>query len=237
MSEMKSFYIRIIPLLSFIIVGYLVPSASSQYALYTNDSKPYGTAYGEWIGKWWIWWIGIPNNLHPVNDYSDPKRCSVMQHGPVWFLPDVVTDQEEISQNCTIPNGKAVLLPITTSICERGIEGNLTDNELAHCADNILTPINNIIVKVDGKNVDVSKSNVKTAFFNVTFPENPVGIFGMVKPGTYKGKATGYFLFLHDLSPGKHVIDLRVVDLLKGTEGLAPIFEPPRQGIFKINVQ
>src|SRR5437867_11354196 len=87
----------IIPLLSMIIVGYFVsiPSATSEYALYTNDSKPYGIPYGEWIGKWWTWWMGIPNNLHPANDYSDPKRCSVMQAGPVWFLPDVVTGRSE----------------------------------------------------------------------------------------------------------------------------------------------
>jgi hypothetical protein len=160
-----------------------------------------------------------------------------MQDGPVWFLPDVVTGKGDISQNCTIPHGKAILLPITTTNCERGIEGNLTDNELAQCADNILTPVNNMMVKVDGKNVDVSKSNAKTSFFNVTFPENPVGIFGTVKPGTYKGTATGYFLFLHDLSPGKHEIDLRVVDLLKGKEGPPPVFDPPRLGTFIINVE
>lgn len=89
-----------------------------------------------------------------------------------------------MSQNCTIAHSEAILLPITSAICGRGIEGNLTDTELAQCADNILTPVDNMNVTVEGKNVDVNKSNVKTSFDNVTLPENPIGIFGTVKPGT-----------------------------------------------------
>jgi hypothetical protein len=85
--------------------------------------------------------------------------------------------------------------------------------------------------------VDVSKSNAKTNFFNVTFPQDPVAFWGKVQPGTYRGTATGYFLFLHDLAKGEHNIELKVVDLLKGNEGPPPKFDPPREGTFKISVQ
>jgi hypothetical protein len=39
------------------------------------------------------------------------------------------------------------------------------------------------------------------------------------------------------LSPGKHKIDLKVVDLLKGNEGPPPKFDPPREGSFDINIK
>jgi hypothetical protein len=113
----------------------------------------------------------------------------------------------------------------------------LTDNELTAAADNILPPIKNMQVTVDGVKIDLSKSVVKTDFFNLTFPENPVDIWGPIDPGTYRTIATGYFLFLHDLSPGEHNIELRVVDVLKGNEGPPPRFDPMREASFKILIQ
>lgn len=164
-----------------------------------------------------------------------------MQNGPVWFLPDIIPGQSKINYECNVPLGKAILLPITTTFCEKATKGTcgsmLTDDELAASADNILTPIKNMQITVDGVKVDLAGSLVKTDFFNLTFPENPVDIWGAIEPGTYRAIATGYFLFLHDLSPGKHEIELRVVDLLKGNEGPPPKFDPMREASFKIFVK
>lgn len=215
----------------------VAPANSSDYGVFTNDSTPYGSPYSNWIEKWWIWWDGIPNDMHPAKDYSNSERCSVMQNGPVWFLPDVLPAAGNLNYHCNIPAGKAILLPITTSNCDKGFNPAMTDTELTECADNILTPISNMIVTVDGTKIDVSRLLAKTSFFNVTFPEPPVDIWGAVQPGTYKGIATGYFLFLHDLSPGKHHIGLHVIDLLKGNEGPPPRFDPPREFGFDIFVQ
>jgi hypothetical protein len=49
--------------------------------------------------------------------------------------------------------------------------------------------------------------------------------------------AAGYFLYLNDMTLGKHKIDLKVIDLLKGNEGPSPKFDPPREGVFDINIQ
>jgi hypothetical protein len=80
-------------------------------------------------------------------------------------------------------------------------------------------------------------SSSRTGFYNVTYPANPIDIWGPIKPGTYRAIATGYFLFLHDLSPGKHNITLHVVDLLKGNEGPPPRFDPPRDFSFDIFIK
>jgi hypothetical protein len=160
-----------------------------------------------------------------------------MQDGPVWFLPDLIVDVGKINYTCNVPSGKAILLPLTTTICERGIEGPLTDSQLAECASNILTPIRNIDVTVDGRKVDVSRSFDKSDFFNVTFPQDPIRTLGNVIPGSYRGIATGYFLFLHDLPRGEHDIELKVVDLLRGKEGPPPHYENLREGSYKIFVQ
>ena len=212
-------------------------TAGSTFKIFTIDSTPYGSSYSEWIAKWWTWWVGIPIDKHPVKDYHDPERCSAMQNGPVWFLPDIIPGEGKITYKCNIPLGKAVLLPITTTFCDSGTAGPMTDTEIVECADNILTPLNNMKVVVDGKNMDLEGSLVKTDFFNFTIPENPIDIWGKINPGTYKALATGYFVFLHDLSLGEHNIEMRVVDLLKGNEGPPPKFDPMREASFKIVVQ
>jgi hypothetical protein len=234
------FFLVIISVLSILIIawnGMTSTIASTNYEIFTKDSTPYGIPYSEWIEKWWIWWAGIPIDKHPVKDYSDAERCSIMQDGPVWFIPG----EGKINYNCTVPLDRAVLLPITTTFCEkapRGTCGNLiTDAELETSADNILTPNKNMQVMVDGVKVEVSGLPIKTGFFNLTFPENPIDIWGKVEPGMYRTIATGHFLFLHDLSPGKHQIELKVVDLLKGNEGPPPRFDPMRVGIFQIFVK
>ena len=228
----------IIALISVLILSYTIDTvAGANYGVFTSESSPYETPYPEWIGKWWTWWLGIPNDLHPLNNYSDSKRCSVMQNGSAWFLPDILPGKGKIEYTCNVPSSKAVLLPLTTTMCDRGTEGPVSDADLTQCADNILTPISNIDITVDGKKVDVSKSFAKTNFFNVTYPQDPVAFTGKIQPGTYRGTATGYFLFLHDLPKGEHNIGMKVVDLLKGNEGPPPKFDPPREATFKINVQ
>lgn len=113
----------------------------------------------------------------------------------------------------------------------------MPDSQLADCADNILTPVSNIMVTVDGKKVDVSGSYDKSDFFSVTFPQDPVAFWGEIKPGTYRAIATGYFLFLNDIAQGEHTIDMKVVDSLTGNEGPPPKFDPPREATFKISIQ
>lgn len=234
--------ISILSILVFNLDGAIsTATATSSFQIFPKDSSPYGIPYSEWVGKWWAWWTGIPIDKHPAKDYSDFERCSAIQNGPVWFLPDILPGHGKINYECNIPVDKAILLPITTTFCEKVTTitcGPITtDEELAESADNILTPVKNMEVTVDGIKVSLEGYLVKTNFFNVTFPENPVDIFGPINPGTYRSLATGYFLFLHDLSPGEHNIELRVVDLLKGNEGPPPRFDPMREANFKIVIQ
>lgn len=232
---MKLFFIQsIILIFSVSLVLYGPTNAqSSNLQVFKSDSSPHGVPYSQWIGKWWQWWFGIPNDVHPVYKYSDPKRCSVNQEGPVWYLPDVLYAEGPVKVNCDVPLGKSILLPLTTTGVERGIETEAECPDLALCADNISTPPGNIEVTVDGVKVDASKSFGKTGPFNITFPENAVQKFGTVKAGTYPGMATGYFLFLHDLPAGKHHIELKVADIIKPSAKA----DPPRVGSFDIIVK
>jgi hypothetical protein len=75
-----------------------------------------------------------------------------------------------------------------------------------------------ISVSIDGKNLDTTKlDRATTSFYNVTVPANAVtGIFDFGPPGTSRGIADGYVLFLSPLPEGKHLIQFKAVDQLAG---------------------
>ena len=97
----------ILPVMILCLSGVAI-SARVDYDIFKNDSTPYGSPYSNWIEKWWIWWDGIPDYKHPAKDYSNSERCSVMQDGPVWFLPDVLPGTGNLNYHCNIPIGKAI---------------------------------------------------------------------------------------------------------------------------------
>ena len=177
--------------------------------------------------------------MHPLKKYPDAERCSAMQEGDVWFLPNVIPGTGKVNYQCNVPFGKIIMLPVSMTECDWGTEGVMKDQELKDCAFNINTPLNQIEVSIDGVKIDTSKlgAPIKSDFFNVTYPLNPLDVFGPVKPASYKAIAEGYVLFLHDLPLGKHSINTKVVDVLKGKEFEGQTGEPPIEANYEISVQ
>ena len=68
-------------------------------------------------------------------------------------------------------------------------------------------------VRLDGIDLDTTKlDRVTTSFYNVTVPSNAVtGLFDFGPPGTSRGIADGYILFLAPLPEGKHLIEFKAV--------------------------
>ncbi|MEP6576206.1 MAG: hypothetical protein ABJB85_07255 [Nitrososphaerota archaeon] len=159
-----------------------------------------------------------------------------MQEGPIWFLPDVNNVNSDTNNyRCNVPIGKSMVLSLSTSECNFGREQQIkTDDDLKECAFNILTPLDRMEVMIDGIKVDTSKlgTPIRTEFFNITYPQDPAHFWGPTIPGTHKAITEGYFLLLPPMSPGKHIIELKVSDSLKGLGD-----QGTRNGNFEIYVQ
>lgn len=74
------------------------------------------------------------------------------------------------------------------------------------------------VVPVDGMDIDPTKlDRATTNFYNVTVPSNAVkSLFDFGPPGTSRGIADSYVLFLPPLTVGKHTIEFAVTDHLAG---------------------
>jgi hypothetical protein len=172
--------------------------------VYSQNSAPFGTPYKDWIARWWNWDMSIPVSEHPRDAYSEEK-CAINQKGPVWFLADQLGGREE--RTCTIPAGKAVLIPLLTGECDYGIPEVKNDENLRRCAmagDEHGT----IEAVVDGVKIkNLEQYRTQSGFFNITIPQD--NIF-QAPPGNFRAMADGFFVFLEPMPPGKHDAHLKV---------------------------
>jgi hypothetical protein len=206
----------------------VVYSDSINPGVYSKDSAPFGVPYREWLSKWWQWNMGIPTAEHPRDNYS-PEKCTVNQSGPVWFLPDILTGKEE--RTCTIPEGKAILVPLLTGEWHNDPSDPvpLTDSELkaAAMAGDEYGVIGAALDGTQLKNLEQYRTQ---SYHNITVPED--NIFKNL-PGTYRGVADGFFVFLEPLPPGQH--ELRLTTSVSNP--MEPQFNYASEGLYHLIVE
>jgi hypothetical protein len=172
--------------------------------VFSKDSSPFDIPYSEWMGKWWQWTFSIPAAQHPRDNYT-PEKCAANQGGPVWFLADQLGGKEE--RTCTIPAGKAIMIPLLTGECDTSASEDKTDEGLRRCAM-AGDEYGVVEASVDGKKIkNLEQYRTQSGFFNVTIVE---GNIYEQPAGTYRAFADGFFLFLEPLPPGKHDVELKV---------------------------
>jgi hypothetical protein len=172
--------------------------------VFSKDSSPNGAPYGDWVAKWWNWTLSIPKDQHPRDDYT-PEKCTVNQNGPVWFLADQLGGREE--RTCTIPEGKAILIPLLTGECGYEVPEVKNDEDMRKCAS-AGNEHGAIEATIDGvKLKDLESYRTQSGYFNSSIVEN--NIYDS-PAGDYRAFADGYFVFLEPLPAGKHDAHLKV---------------------------
>jgi hypothetical protein len=192
-----------------VLLGFNISSAHLAVAqtespeIYTKDSKPYNIPYNEWISRWWQWSQSIPGSVHP-REHPTEQNCKISQEGPVWFLADLLSGKQE--RTCTIPSGKAILVPLVGGFCGADSAGVRNDNDLRNCAmagDDYAS----MQVTLDGKQIkNLEQNRAQSGFFNLTYGSDNIYKH---KTATVKGFADGYYLFLRPLIPGQHLLSLK----------------------------
>jgi hypothetical protein len=170
--------------------------------IYPVDSSPYGVPFKMWITKWFNWLGSVPLQENPANDNSG-KNCAQKQSGPVWFLAG--TAGGEAVRECTIPAGKAILLPVIAAEYSYKEYPTLnTEAKLRQGVGSDQDNVNSMDAIIDGTELkDLQKYRLQSSLFTINFTKN--NLFG-VSEGTTKAIADGTWLFLQPLKPGKHII-------------------------------
>jgi hypothetical protein len=191
------------------LLGLLAPSAAaSSFTIVQPTQKYAGKTYGQWSAAWWQWAANISEPNSPVTDQTGAD-CAVNQTGPVWFLAG--TAGGLATRSCTVPPGKAILVPIINGECS-SVEGNgTTDAALRACAKDQMDAVTQTSASVDGTAIDLGpvsqgRFRFQSPLFTITFaPNNGFG----VTAGTGQAVADGFWLLIRPLSAGQHTIDFQ----------------------------
>jgi hypothetical protein len=180
------------------------------------DSSPYGKPYQEWMKDWWKWYVSanITQNPNFMEEF-DPKKVDCLYNqenssSPVFYLWFFNGDLgQNIELACTIPEGKAIAVPIDLGLMDfHDDEVNpKTEEELRGIVrQSNIDPVE-FEVSLDGRPISFTNdesNRVTTDLFNISLPANNLWYQEEVKDDP--SVADGWLLLLKPLPPGEHVL-------------------------------
>jgi hypothetical protein len=186
----------------------LVQADSKNEGVFAIDSKPYGVSYEDWTIKFWQWLLSMPVDVNPTTDTTGERCAQEQEDSPVFFL--VGAGGGVVERTCTVPAGKAILVPVGSVECsfaELGEFGGKTEEELHTCAEEDQSSNPLLFLSVDGREFkELESYRIHSRAFDVNFPPN--ALFA-AEPGPSRAVSDGYWIILEPLPVGEHEIHFK----------------------------
>lgn len=182
----------------------LVMADSINEGVFAIDSKPYGISYEDWTIKFWQWLLSIPVSRNPAVDQTGEFCGEAQGNDQVFFL--VFSGSGGADRTCSVPAGKAILIPVNVAMCSYAEFPGATEEELHTCATEDESSNPGLFLSVDGVAFkDLEKYRVHSRAFDFSLPSDP----WLGDSGPSRGVSDGYWIILEPLPPGKHEIEFR----------------------------
>lgn len=212
------------PLVGNFVHAYAQSASTAPNAIVIPPSG--GNNYGVLSNSWWQWALSSPLGSNPVNDPTG-VNCGFGQSGSVWFLAGVFGTGSATRNDCMVPPGKRLFIPIwnIVSIATDGTPPQCPPNgeNAAQLRNDIAMAIQaqdptTYQVQVDGTSIPISSTyragpsnpsfylhNLAVDTFNHFFGTQCTSLASQ-----YLTVSDGYYLMLAPLTPGKHTIHFQV---------------------------
>lgn len=177
---------------------------------YHADAAPYGKTMGEWSADWWIWLYENPFSDAAVVDEAGVNCANYQPSTDVFFLAGTFGGAAE--RDCTVPAGRAVLIPIINlSVDNAAVDEAdwLSDADLEAAATAANANVTAMHVTVDGVALDTTNLEVDTTAFAYTLPatDNLYQFFGVEFVGTVDPSySAGFYAMLAPVEAGEHEV-------------------------------
>jgi hypothetical protein len=182
------------------LLASVVPAAAQ------HDPEVFGRTYGEWSGEWWNWMFSFPAETSPIFAEGETD-CVLGQNGKVLFLAGNMGG--ESSRACTIPKGKALLVPIANSIFWAPEDGD-TEEEIRPQVEAAVDSVTDVTCTLDGVPCEYHHLIVRTQSpaFTMSIPEGSLlHGWGLDAGDRYPAISDGYWVMLPAQSPGDHTLE------------------------------
>jgi hypothetical protein len=189
--------------------GSAAPAPAAAATVAPIQSKPHGLSYAEWGVRWYEWAFATPADVNPL--VGNP--CGGGQAGKVWFLHGVLgAGDGEFS--CRVPSGTALFLPLINNAYGAFLNDPPETRTDAFVRAAAVCHADALHAEIDGRPVlDPARFRVdaqRSPLFDVQLPEdNILGLTEADAEGLMLSPVaqSGYYLFLHPLAPGTHIIE------------------------------
>jgi len=190
-------------------LGAAPASGASTYASASQAQPSHSedVDYSALAAQWWRWVLLQPEATNPVTDDTG-EDCTNRQRGETWFLAGTFGGGS-VTRSCTIPGDKELFFPLVNAFyC--ALAGDPPEQRTVRFARGQVAFVEQgatgLSVTLDGKSVLSSAVEFeKSDVFRAVLPEG--NLFGL-PAGTVAAPCVdaGYYAFLDDLRPGKHVL-------------------------------
>lgn len=177
------------------------------------EAHPYGRNMIKWSESWWRYIISIPTDRNPELDMTGAD-CTVRQHGKVWYL--ALVGSGSVTRKCTVPGGKALLVNLSGILNDypcpdpsfHPAAGQSLQEFLTQGAQQSVDLVNALTLTVDGQEVpNLFSYRFTTPLFQFTGNTTlQTSLDGCITGQRQPAVADGYFVMLHPLGSGAHVV-------------------------------
>lgn len=188
-------------------------SANHGPLAFAPEAHPYGRNMIQWSEDWWKYILSIPTAKNPELDTTGVD-CRVDQHGDVWYLALVGTGS--VTRTCRIPHDKALLVNLSGILNDypcpdtsfHPARGQSLQDFLTQGAIQTVDLVNGLTLTVDGREVPnlFSYRYTSPLFYFTGNTTLQTSLDGCITGRRQPGVSDGYYVMLHPLSSGSHVI-------------------------------
>jgi hypothetical protein len=178
-----------------------------QLPIYPPAQTLYGKKMEEWSAEWWQYVFSTPRDPNPLLDPTG-GYCTLVQHGPVWFLEGVTGGAGATERFCTIPRERALFFPLINlsdvNVTDQSVEELRA--EIVECMDNAY----DLSLVIDGEAVPLEvlqRSRVKSVPFEIVYPAEGIPTDPPIPAAIYgPGVDDGFYVMVKPLPVGEHTI-------------------------------
>ena len=172
--------------------------------IYERESRPFGKSWENWVVCWWKWCSSQPYETNPASDRDGKFCCNNQTDTNVWFLAG--TFGGTAVRRCVIPFGRSIFFPIITNRISYAEHPYLkSGKELHKYAKADLDQASEYWTRLDGLMLpNLELCRVHTHVFSFRLPPAEMRTLNVED---CRAVSDGYWVFLHPLVCGKHIIE------------------------------
>lgn len=190
-----------------------------------------GESLADLATRWSRWLTSIPLGMQPLGADDSGAQCGINQEGPVWFLTAQLLPT--YNRACTVPTGKAIAMPLFSYINDypcpdssfQPAPGQSLEAFLGNFAALLVDATSLKSASLDGRSLPVRR--VSTKVFGFTGAASLQALDACITGSPQLGLMDGWWVLIDPLSPGLHVLSVRVNNDFTGST----------QGTFTITVK